>query len=296
MEIRLTVVGPKTRKTHVSLTLPATIGRSREADLTVAHPMISRRHCKLFEVQGLLRVQDLGSLNGTFVGGEAISEAPLRPNDEFSIGPVTFRVDYEYGGEATADVIEQVQLPGLEPAPALAGQPGSSIEPGQPEHEPSWSVPGELFRPSGEEPEAPGRVRALSEDREASCAPASAPFAPGPAGTPGAVAPPDGRLPDFSDWVDAGPGEVDAAGSNQRPGEGAPPVKPGRPAPPYNGGPLANGGAFPAGQTQAEAKPEVPIEPKGRSPVKPPPPRPGPQKPEPGPPSDDLERFLEGLG
>lgn len=101
MEVRLTIVGGKASRKVVSIKLPAVIGRSREADLTIAHPMVSRRHCELFEVQGLVRIRDLGSLNGTLVGGKEVTEAPLRPNDEFSIGPLTFRVEYEYGGEVT---------------------------------------------------------------------------------------------------------------------------------------------------------------------------------------------------
>ena len=103
MEIRLTIIGGKTKKSHVILRIPATIGRSREADLAIAHSTVSRQHCRLFEVDGLLRVRDMGSLNGTLVCGEAITEAPLRPNDEFTVGPVTFRVDYDYGGEVTAE-------------------------------------------------------------------------------------------------------------------------------------------------------------------------------------------------
>ena len=103
MEIKLTVIGGKTKKSHVILRIPATIGRSREADLTIAHPTVSRQHCRLFEADGLLRVGDMGSLNGTQVCGETVTEAPLRPNDEFTVGPLTFRVDYDYDGEVTAE-------------------------------------------------------------------------------------------------------------------------------------------------------------------------------------------------
>jgi predicted component of type VI protein secretion system len=98
MDAKLVIVGGKAGKGPISLKLPTIIGRSREADLTVAHPMISRQHCKLFEVDGLLKIQDLGSLNGTFVGQEKITEADLPPQSQFTVGPLTFRVDYEYAG------------------------------------------------------------------------------------------------------------------------------------------------------------------------------------------------------
>ena len=99
MDAKLTVVGGKASKSRVSVKLPAVIGRSREADLTVAHPMVSRKHCELYEVDGLLMIRDLGSLNGLYVGGKQVSEAALHPNAEFAVGPLTFRVEYEFAGE-----------------------------------------------------------------------------------------------------------------------------------------------------------------------------------------------------
>ena len=78
------------------------IGRSREADLTIAHPMISRRHCEVFEVDGLLMVRDLGSLNGTLVGGQRVKQSPLPPDAEFTVGPLTFRAQYNYAGDRHA--------------------------------------------------------------------------------------------------------------------------------------------------------------------------------------------------
>ena len=69
MDVRLAIIGGKANKSRVSVELPTVIGRSREAGLTVAHPMISRKHCELYEVDGLVMIRDLGSLNGLFVGG-----------------------------------------------------------------------------------------------------------------------------------------------------------------------------------------------------------------------------------
>jgi predicted component of type VI protein secretion system len=102
MDAKLVIVGGKANKGPISLKLPTVIGRSREADLTVAHPMISRQHCRLFEVDGLLKIRDLDSLNGTFIGQEKITEADLYPQSQFTVGPLTFRVDYEYAGPVDA--------------------------------------------------------------------------------------------------------------------------------------------------------------------------------------------------
>ena len=98
MEAKLIVVGGKASKKAIGLKLPTVIGRSRDAGLTVVHPMISRRHCEIFDEEGLLNIRDLGSLNGTIVDGSRVSLAAIRPNDEFTIGPLTFRAEYRYDG------------------------------------------------------------------------------------------------------------------------------------------------------------------------------------------------------
>jgi pSer/pThr/pTyr-binding forkhead associated (FHA) protein len=110
MEASLTVVGGKTAKRTVKLKLPMTIGRSREARLAIAHPMVSRRHSELFEQNGLVMVRDLGSLNGTIVGGHRVKESPLPPDAEFTVGPLTFRVAYKYDGD-----LSKVPAPVLDP-------------------------------------------------------------------------------------------------------------------------------------------------------------------------------------
>ncbi len=133
MEILLTIIGGTAKKNHLVLKLPATIGRSRQADVAIPDTTVSRRHCRLFEVDGLLRVQDLGSLNGTQVAGESVTEAPLRPSDQFTVGPMTFRVDYDYAGEVTAEgpgsaVKREEPQPSAEPQPPAEEEIGLAPE------------------------------------------------------------------------------------------------------------------------------------------------------------------------
>lgn len=73
--------------------LPATIGRARNATITLPHNLVSRKHCEIFEEDGLLFVKDLNSLNGTYLNNEKITGThSLLPNQLLTLGNVTFRV------------------------------------------------------------------------------------------------------------------------------------------------------------------------------------------------------------
>ena len=96
MEAKLVVIGGKANMGEVKLRLPMTIGRGNKADLMISHPTVSREHCRLFEKNGELVVQDNGSSNGTFVDGEKIVAAVVvQPGQILAIGPLTFRAEYE---------------------------------------------------------------------------------------------------------------------------------------------------------------------------------------------------------
>jgi hypothetical protein len=126
MEAKLAVVAGNTSKSEIRLQLPTTIGRGTGSGLCIAHPMISRRHCELSEQDGLLMLRDLDSLNGTFLGQQRISEAALRPGDRFTVGPITFRAEYEYDGDLSAIPPPKLASPAVQ---GKAGaQAGSLIE------------------------------------------------------------------------------------------------------------------------------------------------------------------------
>lgn len=74
-----------------------TIGRGREAKLTLAHALVSRIHCELYEVDGVLCIRDMGSLNGTYVGDVRVTEAALEAGDILSIGAFKFELIIEEG-------------------------------------------------------------------------------------------------------------------------------------------------------------------------------------------------------
>ena len=98
LKAKLVVVGGDAKAGEVNLKLPTTIGRGREASLTIPHPLVSRIHCELTERDGKLVVKDLGSLNGTFVNNQRIEgEELIEPEQLLTLGNVTFRAFYEVG-------------------------------------------------------------------------------------------------------------------------------------------------------------------------------------------------------
>jgi hypothetical protein len=63
-----------------------TVGRSRECDVVVSDPNVSRRHLELRRGEEGWSVVDLGSTNGMKVNGRRVGEARLRPGDRITIG------------------------------------------------------------------------------------------------------------------------------------------------------------------------------------------------------------------
>ena len=66
----------------------------REGDLRIADPEISRRHAVIRVVDGSLVLDDMQSLNGTWVNGKRI-ELPilLAPGDAVTLGKSTIEVN-----------------------------------------------------------------------------------------------------------------------------------------------------------------------------------------------------------
>ncbi len=212
MEVTLTVIRGKVSRSEIACHPPAVVGRSREADLTIAHPMISRQHCELYEIDGLLMVRDLGSLNGTLVGDQRVVESPLRPDDQFTVGPITFQVRYEYDGDLSAVPAPTVAEPaGTESPPGIsaATEPAPSDEPrfseidAEPagpraEKQPPWAraMPdveeGPWSDPVGAEEEVPWAEAMPADEEPGESGPADGffGFTPATESEPGAESPP----------------------------------------------------------------------------------------------------------
>jgi pSer/pThr/pTyr-binding forkhead associated (FHA) protein len=62
------------------------IGRSPDCDIFLDDVTVSRKHAVLLQEDGRFTIEDLGSLNGTYVNRRRIESAPLEDGDEVQIG------------------------------------------------------------------------------------------------------------------------------------------------------------------------------------------------------------------
>lgn len=89
----LVVAGEARGSVIVVGALPAVLGRSDDADLTIADETVSRRHVELRGTRTELEIEDLGSSNGTTLNGNDIVGAiTLHDGDLVGVGSATFLV------------------------------------------------------------------------------------------------------------------------------------------------------------------------------------------------------------
>lgn len=68
------------------------LGRSADTDISINYDRLSRRHAELTEADGVLHIKDLGSSNGTFLNGKAVTEHRVMPGDIVSFDKLKFKV------------------------------------------------------------------------------------------------------------------------------------------------------------------------------------------------------------
>jgi pSer/pThr/pTyr-binding forkhead associated (FHA) protein len=96
------------------------IGRREDCDLRIPLGEVSRKHCRVLKDGEMLKIEDLGSSNGTFLNGRRVQEALLSPGDSIQVGPVVFVLQVD--GEPADDELNPVTIP----AAAATGGAGDS--------------------------------------------------------------------------------------------------------------------------------------------------------------------------
>jgi len=97
---------------------PITIGRAPDNDISVDNPAVSNHHAKVYFEGARLVVEDLDSLNGTFVNDLRVERAMLHDGDSIWIGKHHIKVDatadktisWEPGRKAAAPQINETMV------------------------------------------------------------------------------------------------------------------------------------------------------------------------------------------
>jgi pSer/pThr/pTyr-binding forkhead associated (FHA) protein len=71
---------------------PVTVGRSSECEVQLSDDGISRRHARLVPAPDGVRLEDLGSSNGSCVNGKPVLRTVVRAGDEIGFDSVRFRL------------------------------------------------------------------------------------------------------------------------------------------------------------------------------------------------------------
>src|SRR5689334_22156902 len=84
------------------------IGRREDCDLRIPLGDVSRKHCRIVRDGDMLKLEDLGSSNGTFLNAHRVQEALLSPGDSIQVGPVVFVLQVD--GEPADDELSPVTM------------------------------------------------------------------------------------------------------------------------------------------------------------------------------------------
>lgn len=77
-----------------------TVGRHPDNTVQVLDRIVSKEHCRITRApNGTWMLRDVGSLNGSYVNGERVSEKPLKSGDQITLGNTVLRFEDEQQAE-----------------------------------------------------------------------------------------------------------------------------------------------------------------------------------------------------
>lgn len=97
------------------------IGRAEASDIRLDSPIVSKSHAVIQRRGGALLVEDLGSRNGTYVGGKRVERAVLQEGDRVVVGP--FALDVAAGVLRLLDTRNRARVDARDLTVLAAGKP-----------------------------------------------------------------------------------------------------------------------------------------------------------------------------
>ena len=105
-------------RTYELKTEKTTVGRLDDNAFQVPDQSVSSHHCEIILRGNDVMVKDLGSTNGSFVNGQQVTEAALKPGQILRLGQVELRLEAEGAAPAPA-----VPVPGKKVLEAAQSAP-----------------------------------------------------------------------------------------------------------------------------------------------------------------------------
>jgi pSer/pThr/pTyr-binding forkhead associated (FHA) protein len=100
-----------TGRTYELKTERTTVGRLDDNAFCVPEPSVSSHHCEILLKGAEVVVRDLNSTNGTFIGGQQITEAVLKPGQILRLGNLQMRLEGDQPPPAKKALDQTVILP-----------------------------------------------------------------------------------------------------------------------------------------------------------------------------------------
>jgi uncharacterized protein involved in exopolysaccharide biosynthesis/Mrp family chromosome partitioning ATPase len=89
-----------------------TIGTHADSTVVIEDESVSEHHCEIFKRGGEVMLKDLGSVSGTYVDGQLVMEATLKPYQTLRVGKVEFSIEKN---EAKAVEVAKKSAPTMPP-------------------------------------------------------------------------------------------------------------------------------------------------------------------------------------
>src|SRR5512137_2028957 len=75
-----------------------TVGRVEDNTFQIAEPSVSSHHCEVLLRGSEVVVRDLNSTNGTYIGGEKVTESVLKLGQVLRLGQIQMRLEADAAG------------------------------------------------------------------------------------------------------------------------------------------------------------------------------------------------------
>jgi hypothetical protein len=100
-----------TGRTYELKTEKTTVGRLEENAFCIPEQSVSSRHCEILLKGSDVVLRDLNSTNGTFVGGQQVTEVTVKPGQIIRLGNLQMRLEGDNTAPAKKTLDQTVVLP-----------------------------------------------------------------------------------------------------------------------------------------------------------------------------------------